>query len=83
MRTEEEILQDFKKLGYEKQYCEETACWFYKRFGHQQLKHIFIGREFSKSVSCVMIDKEKNEFGFLDIEEFKLLHELFELWGWL
>lgn len=79
MRTEEEILQGFNKLGYTEIYVN---------------KPYYIEMENDKR--CLTIDMEENksvvkyydhgwEFLAEDItlEEFKLLHELFECWGWL
>ena len=74
MRTEEEILKDFEKLGYEIQqnsirlimYCDDITIYIYK-----------IGQTFGKE------DLLTNEANRFDMQEHKLLHELFFCWGWL
>ena len=86
IRTEEEILKDFEKLG-----------WFvadgYIEF---VLKKIEQGTPFEIHPYCyISINKEKHTYCVLDIinganyqyelsmAEHKLLHELFICWGWL
>ena len=86
IRTEEEILNDFEKLG-----------WFgsdgYVEFA---LKKIERGMPFEIHPYCyIHINKEKQTYSVIDIhnganyryelsmKEHKLLHELFICWGWL
>lgn len=77
MRTEIEILRDFEEFGY-KIYRGENEIFIYELYieieidfelkEYQKQRAIGVG----KWVSCC-----------LTLKEHKLLHELFELWGWL
>ena len=86
IRTEQEILKDFDKLG-----------WFVAD-GNTDfvLKKIEQGMPFEIHPYCfIIINKEKHTYCVVDIinganyqyelsmKEHKLLHELFICWGWL
>lgn len=70
-RTEQEVLKDFEKLGYE--VVRNDDGW---------LELEIVGTDVS-----MMICKLDNNYDFvgdpLTIQEHKLLNELFECWGWL
>ena len=71
MRTEKEVLKDFMHLGYSIYSNKEKVI-----FKWYDVEEAFY------------IDKSKQVFEttndyFIDMNEYKLLHELFEIWGWL
>lgn len=79
MRAEEEILQDFIKLGYTEIYVN---------------KPYYIEMENDKRCLTIDMEEDKSIIKYCDhgwefhaeditLEEFKLLHELFKCWGWL
>ena len=67
-RTEEQILNDFKKLGYE---IEKTEEWL--KIRKDSLKFTIYFKEKTYWYNDMLIG----------MKEHKLLHELFEIWGWL
>ena len=71
MRTEKEILKDFKKLGYEVKESSDGLCLL-KIGGYK----IDIRKNVRKYYAIMGT-------GYMCIQEHKLLHELFECWGWL
>lgn len=74
MRTEQEILNDFKKLGWE----VAKSPVMYSLI--KQTKRIYIHidtNEYTISGSQAQV------FNVLNMQEHKLLHELFICWGWL
>ena len=88
IRTEEEILKDFEKLG-----------WFVVKDRYVDLMLKKLEKEPSMfgeiCLNCyISINKEKHTYSAtehcittqeyeLSMEEHKLLHELFTIWGWL
>lgn len=81
MRTLEQILIDFKKLGYEyiTDNCTDTGAVFNAEGGYLILEVNFKRRTYQKYLDpwgSVMSME-------ITMEEHKLLHELFELAGWL
>lgn len=67
MRTEQEVLRDFKKLGYKFEYDSKTKIV------------LFI----NKKGGFIVIDKETWATRIkiaIKSDEFKLLHELIEIW---
>ena len=80
MRTEKQILKDFEKLGYKETYCDDEYCEIEKKIGKNS-KCIAIDTKF-KTFGCYMCVGEKELPYSIEKEEFKLLHELFECWGW-
>ena len=86
IRTEEEILKDFEKLGW-------IVVDGYVEF---VLKKIEQGRHFEIHPYCfIIINEEKHTYCVVDIingtnyryelsmQEHKLLNDLFVYWGWL
>ena len=75
MRTEEEILKDFEKLEYEIQQNNKIRLIMYCydiSIYIDKFEQTF-GKE----------DTLSNEANRFDMQEHKLLHELFTCWGWL
>ena len=75
MRTEEEVLKDFKKLGY-------------KIRRNNTFKYISLRCDTETNLGIIIYLKTRTyEFNgegmFLDMQEHKLLNELFSIWGWL
>lgn len=78
MRTEEEILKDFEKMSYK----------IVKNDEKLTLKHEIANAqiEIYKKSKCYLceIDLGFNIIpSFIEFQEHKLIHELFECWGWL
>lgn len=80
MRTEQEILMDFGKLGYNK---------FYRNFVNTYIEcsineDIILCIDLENKTFSKYADPEDRCFGEeITMQELKLLNELFELWGWL
>ena len=70
MRTEQEILKDFSKIGW-KVVTNNASCMVL--FNLKKGARIFI---YYKSKKISFFDK-------VDFKVFKLLHELFKCWGWI
>ena len=70
IRTEKEILKDFEKLGY---FIVENSNAFLKL----ELNDFEIKIEKYAKKYCA------SDWEYIDIQEHKLLHELFICWGWL
>lgn len=95
MRTEREILKDFKNLGYaidnDKNYCNIEHEYDKKKILiNKNLKMVACCKPSSKSYGTIINGTQMRTSWFnvdepraLLINEFKLLYELFELWGWL
>lgn len=87
IRTEEEILKDFEKLGYE--VIKHKTEYDYYIYLKQHLNYI---RE-SEESKCIRIDLMKKQYNCFNdfykfeenitMQEHQLLHELFICWGWL
>ena len=70
MRTEEQVLKDFEKLGYEvKENSNSLLALSMNDF------KINI-RKYAKKYSV-------SDWDYIDMQEHKLIHELFTIWGWL
>ena len=71
MRTEQEILKGFEKLGWECTRNDEDR----------------LTLRYSDSCPCaIWIDKNDKHYSsntIIDMQEHKILNELFTLWGWL
>lgn len=71
MRTEQDVLNDFEKLGWE---CTRND-------------EVRLTLRFSDSYPCsIWIDKNEKCYSSntcIDIQEHKLLNELFTIWGWI
>ena len=75
MRTEEQVLEDFKKLNYdiiENDYCELRL---------NNIGCIILIHKYEKNYQSYWENSDIPSI--IDIEEHKLLHELFTIWGWL
>ena len=70
MRTEQDILKDFEKLGFKVERNSDALCLLSMNDFKIDIRKY--GRKYSIS-----------EWDYLDIQEHKLLHELFKCWGWL
>lgn len=81
MRTEEQVLNDFKKLGYKEQYYDVDYYEFVKKIDKHS-NHIVIDRNLKLVGSYMSVYTREYPYS-IDLEEHKLLHELFECWGWL
>lgn len=72
MRNEEQVLKDFEKLGYE--VCENNS-------NHLKLqKYTFIIEVSKNDTFCTCHDEDYQWSFYINLEEIKLLHELFEIW---
>ena len=75
MRTEQEVLNDFEKLGYE---VVANGDCFIKLKNNGDMIRI---SKYSVWYRCY---REDSELAVpIDMEEHKLLNELFTIWGWL
>lgn len=78
MRTEKEIFKEFEKLGYTIDN-DKTHCYMENEYK----KKILINKKIKMFTCCKPSWCCVEAVSPLFINEFKLLHELFELWGWL
>ena len=75
MRTEKEVLKDFEKLGYE---VKENTNF------DLRLETTYFRIEISKRYKDYTTYYEDSKFhSTINLNEHKLLHELFTIWGWL
>ena len=75
MRTEEEVLKDFEKLGYD--IIENNDCCIKLNFNDCIIRI----SKYSKFYKCYW--KDSAYANVIDMKEHKLLNELFSIWGWL
>lgn len=80
MRTEEDILQDFTKLGYTNIYVNKP---YYIEMEKDQRYLTISMEEEDKSIAKYYDQGCEFPVEEITLEEFKLLHELFKCWGWL
>ena len=80
-RTEQDILKDFEALGYaiikNDEYCLILV---------NEWNHIIEIDKTCKRYQCYYYTEYTNQFElstYIDMQEHKLLNELFALWGWL
>lgn len=79
IRTEEEILKDFEKLGYYMTIKKEG--FFYNGI---ILDNKYSGEKINISFDLKAYYKESDTIGrSIHMQEHKLLNELFICWGWL
>lgn len=79
-RTEQEILKDFEKLGYE--FAKFTVCYHLKKDMGAICKTIIINKN-THYYRCVIDNCTPHLItGEIDMQEHKLLYELFEVWKW-
>lgn len=80
-RTETDILNDFEALGYE--FAEFTICYHLKKDMGAICKTIIINKN-THSYRCVIDNCTPHLIaGEIDMQEHKLLNELFEVWQWI
>ena len=70
IRTEEEILKDFEKLGYK--IIENNPNWLELSLEDENLR-----------IEIFKADMTYTFDDYLDMQEHKLLHELFLCWAWI
>lgn len=70
IRTEEEILKDFEKLGYE--IIENNSNWLELLLVDENLRIVIF-----------KLDMTYTSDDYLNMKEHKLLHELFLCWSWI
>lgn len=75
LRTEEEVLKDFERLGYN---VVANGDWYIKLNYNGDMIRI---SKYSKAYKCY--DEDSKLALPIEIEEHKLLTELFSIWGWL
>lgn len=96
MRTEEEILYDFEKRGYEILGNDNYFCRMENVYDkrtiliHKVLNNTYCYECVSKPYQTIIDGTKMKTKTFparqpcaLQISEFELLHELFEIWGWI
>lgn len=76
MRTEKQVLDDFKKLGYTTIIKRNEYLKLQEDF--DEILFNFKNKTYLKSYGTYDFDNSS-----ITVEEHKLLHELFEIWGWL
>lgn len=76
MRTEEEVLKDFEKLGLLHLYIVDDETPY---------KALILEDEEGEEIRLILNNKEikLSNFKSINFEELKLLIELFSIWGWL
>ena len=75
MRTEKQVLRDFKDMGYKITFDDEDEIY---------LEYDLTMIEISKVFKCYRSYYTLNKVSvFVSVEVHKLLHELFKIWGWL
>jgi hypothetical protein len=76
MRTEEQILKDFEKLGLMHVYIEDDETPY---------KVLILEDEDAESIEIALHLKEiiVSDCMSINLEELKLLIELFKCWGWI
>ena len=80
-RTEQEILKDFESLGYAIIKNDE-----YRLILVNEWNHIIEIDKACKRYQCYYYTEYTNQFElstYIDIQEHKLLNELFEVWQWI
>lgn len=91
-RTEEDILKDFEKLGYTCVYNNDSGFILEKREyiyvdEKEIITRIHIHKNYKHYIKSNTILRHYDNdtwYGIrITIEENKLLHELFECWGWI
>ena len=80
MRTEQDVLNDFEKLGYE--FSEFTKCYWLRKDNIKNDLTIVIDKELH-NYRCVLEIKGDFHYGDIGMQEHKLLNELFTIWGWI
>lgn len=76
MRTEEEVLKDFEKLGYD-------IIYYRQHYIKLDNNNNYIIRISKCSKTYKSYEGDSKLALPIEIEEHKLLNELFSIWGWL
>lgn len=79
-RTEQEILKDFKKLGYKVKENTDNVLVLTTKDNHTFL---MISKHFKQYELEYTFCHQACASLWISLEEHKLLHELFACWGWL
>jgi hypothetical protein len=82
MRTEQDVLKDFEALGYKVVCNNERELVLEDKYYRHHIDRIHIGKDlrlYTKFQHLYRVDEPKN----LDMQEHKLLNELFTIWGWI
>lgn len=80
MRTEQEILKDFEKLGYKEQIRNGSILILQ---GSDVSLEINTEHKWFRSCEWSILSGNTKHSWYFDMKDHKLLHELFECWGWL
>lgn len=84
-RTEQEILKDFEKLGYDIEihkeilYLKKGKYYIAINKANKTYKAFYQGSKFDKDHEKIVYYRPKE----MKLQEHKLLNELFECWGWI
>ena len=76
MRTEEQVIKDFEKIGYKLTQVNEYLIKLQKEWDGILID--FKNKTYLKSYGTFDFDSVS-----ITVEEHKLLHELFKCWGWI
>ena len=76
MRTEEQVIKDFEKIGY-----KITRNSHYFIIFKNDNEFIINIDKSNQSYECYWGDREL--LNSIYMQEHKLLHELFKIWGWI
>lgn len=76
MRTEEQVIKDFEKIGYKLTQVNEYLIKLQKEW--DEILIDFKNKTYLKSYGTFDFDSVS-----ITVEEHKLLHELFKCWGWI
>lgn len=83
IRTEQEVLKDFEKLGYKIKHNYDYELMLEKENKVQGgTYNITIDKEFKVYTKSTCFDY-KNHFMHITMQEHKLLNELFKIWWWI
>ena len=81
MRTDEEVLKDFEKLGYEVDNDDDALILSLQETLGAIIRYVTIF--VSKRRKRYMVKSISETFQSIGMEEHKLLNELFTIWGWI
>ena len=82
MRTEQDVLKDFEKLGYEIPIYNNESVEFHKFDSIGRMIVISVFKPL-KEYSKYLIMKNVMYVADIELQEHKLLNELFTIWGWI
>lgn len=81
MRTEQDVLNDFEKLGYKVVCNSENELVLEERFSYW-VDRLHIIKTIKKYAKKQWFSNKESFVQGVDIQEHKLLNELFQIWGW-